>query len=223
MPPARRSASPPLGIDIGADDFCGAFRASDEESQRTGGGRLFGSMPERGDVVVFRHPVTGIDFIKRLIGLPGDRIQMKDGLLHINDVPVTVEEAGFFTETFEPQGPQAQLPMCSEGVVGFGADCTSERFRETLPNGVVHNILNVGDREADNTAVFVVPEGHYFFMGDNRDNSTDSRFPQEMRGVGYVPFEDIVGRADRVMFSSAGRSILAFWTWRSDRYFRAIE
>jgi signal peptidase I len=212
-----------LGIDIGADDFCGVFRGSNT--------RLLGSEPERGDVVVFRHPVTGLDFIKRLIGLPGDRIQVTEGLLYINDVPVVVEDAGFFSETFEPQGPQGQTPTCANGVVGFGAECLSERFMETLPNGVRHAILNIDNNEpaasgafdADNTAVYTVPAGHYFFMGDNRDNSTDSRFPQAARGVGFVPFEDIVGRADRVIFSSAGRSILAFWTWRSDRYFRAIE
>jgi signal peptidase I len=212
-----------LGIDIGADDFCGLFKTDDETMARTGGTRLWGAEPERGDVVVFRHPVTGVDFIKRLIGLPGDRIQMRDGLLYINDEPVVVEDAGLFTETFEPQGPQGQTPVCANGVVGFGADCISERYRETLPNGRSHNILNVGIRDVDNTAVYTVPEGHYFFMGDNRDNSTDSRFPQAARGVGFVPYEDIVGRADRIMFSSAGRSMLAFWTWRSDRYFMAIE
>jgi len=212
-----------LGIDIGADDFCGVFRASDAESQRSGGGRLFGSLPERGDVVVFRHPVTGVDFIKRLIGLPGDRIQVRDGLLYINDGPVDIADAGLFVETFEPQGPQGQLPVCANGVVGFGGDCISERSRETLPGGVEHDILNVGERPQDNTGVYVVPAGHYFMMGDNRDNSTDSRFPQEQGGVGYVPLEDIVGRADRVIFSSAGRRMLQFWTWRSDRYFKAIE
>jgi len=204
-----------LGIDIGADDFCGIFRGSNT--------RLFGSEPQRGDVVVFRHPVSGVDFIKRLIGLPGDRIQVRDGLLYINDTPVVVEDAGLFTETFEPQGPQGQLPVCSNGVVGFGGDCVSERYRETLPNGVAHDILNVGERPQDNTGIYVVPAGHYFMMGDNRDNSTDSRFPQEQQGVGYVPLEDIVGRADRVIFSSAGRRMLQFWTWRSDRYFLAIE
>ena len=82
---------------------------------------------------------------------------------------------------------------------------------------------NVGDRPQDNTPIYTVPEGQFFFMGDNRDNSTDSRVAQSARGVGFVPRKDIVGRADRVMFSSAGRSMLYFWTWRSDRFFKKIE
>lgn len=84
-------------------------------------------------------------------------------------------------------------------------------------------MLNVGNRGLDNTGVFTVPEGEYFFMGDNRDNSSDSRRPQTLGGVGFVPLEDIVGRADRIMFSSAGTSLLAFWTWRGDRFFKGIE
>ena len=212
-----------LGIDITAEDFCGVFKGSDS--------RLLGSEPERGDVVVFRHPVTGVDFIKRLIGLPGDTVQITEGVVYINGVAAPQEDAGIFTEVMEPQGPQEQLPRCENGTVGMGADCTSSRARETLPNGVVHSVLNIdsnaapadGSFDADNTGVYTVPAGHYFFMGDNRDNSTDSRFPQTARGVGFVPLEDIVGRADRIMFSSAGTSMLAFWTWRSDRYFQAIE
>ena len=212
-----------LGIDITAEDFCGVFKGSDS--------RLLGSEPERGDVVVFRHPVTGVDFIKRLIGLPGDTVQITEGIVYINGVAAPQEDAGIFTEVMEPQGPQEQLPRCENGTVGMGADCTSSRARETLPNGVVHSVLNIdsnaapadGSFDADNTGVYTVPAGHYFFMGDNRDNSTDSRFPQTARGVGFVPLEDIVGRADRIMFSSAGTSMLAFWTWRSDRYFQAIE
>lgn len=216
---------PALGIDIGADDFCGMFRGSNE--------RLFGSEPERGDVVVFRHPVTGVDFIKRLIGLPGDQIEMRHGVLYINGEEAVQEPAGLFTEIYEPQGPQRQYPSCMNRPVGLGGDCLSERWRETLPGGTSHDILNVDDNappagggfDADNTGVFTVPEGHYFFMGDNRDNSTDSRFPQAapINGVGFVPYEDIVGRADRVIFSSAGTSMLAFWTWRADRFFVAIE
>ena len=206
---------PALNVDIGADDFCGLFEGRTE--------RLFGSDPERGDVVVFRHPVTGRDFIKRLIGLPGDRIQMKDGLLYINDVPVVVEDDGIFTELNLPQGPERTMPACANAPVAAGADCIKERSRETLPNGVTHDILNIGNRGLDNTRVFTVPADHFFFMGDNRDNSTDSRVPQSQNGVGFVPREDIVGRADRVIFSSAGASMLAFWTWRSDRFFIKIE
>ena len=206
---------PALGIDIGADDFCGVFEGGEE--------RLFGSDPELGDVVVFRHPVTGMDFIKRVVGMPGDRIQMKDGLLIINDVPVEVVPDGVFEEVWTRQGPQGLTPRCSNGAVGEGAICQKERFIETLPNGKQHAILNIGDQRSDNTGVFTVPEDHFFFVGDNRDNSTDSRVAQTARGVGYVPRSALVGRADRVMFSSAGRSMFAFWTWRSDRYFKAIE
>ena len=206
---------PALGIDVGADDFCGVFEGSDT--------RLFGSDPEVGDVVVFRHPVTGRDFIKRLIGTPGDRVQMKGGLLYINDVAVKVEDAEDFVEPYGYQGPQRSETRCSNGAVGEGAACVKQRQIETLPNGVRHSILNIGDRQLDDTGVFTVPENEFFFMGDNRDNSTDSRVAQQLRGVGFVPREDIVGRADRVMFSSAGSSMLAFWTWRSDRFFKGLE
>lgn len=206
---------PSLGIDIDAEDVCG-FLKNDNK-------RLFGSEPERGDVVVFRHPVTGRDFIKRLIGLPGDRIRMKDGVLQINDQPVQLREAGTFEETYEAQGPQGSYPRCANGPVGEGGACLKDRMIETLPEGTEHAILNIGNQSSDNTGVYVVPEGYYFFMGDNRDNSSDSRLPQSVGGVGFVPYENLVGRADRVMFSSAGRSMLFFWTWRPDRFFKRIE
>ena len=211
--PSIRIAS--LGIDIDAEDFCGFFKGDND--------RFLGNDPERGDVVVFRHPVTGRDFIKRLIGLPGDRVQMKDGQLYINDVAVEVEQDGVFEETYERQGPQGLIPRCANGNPGQGGLCLKDRALETLPNGVRHSVLNIGNQSLDTTGVYTVPEGHYFFMGDNRDNSTDSRVDQRLGGVGFVPAEDLVGRADRIMFSSAGRSMLAFWTWRSDRFFKAIE
>lgn len=206
---------PQIGLDVDAEDLCGWMRG--------GNNRLLGGEPERGDVVVFRHPVSGNDFIKRLIGLPGDRIQMVQGRLHINDQPVQVEEAGIFAEPMMPQGPEGSPPRCANAPVGMGGTCEKERAIETLPNGVSHTILNIGNQSTDNTGVFVVPEGHYFFMGDNRDNSTDSRVDQIAGGVGYVPYENLIGRADRVMFSSAGRSMLYFWTWRGNRFFKAIE
>jgi signal peptidase I len=187
-------------------------------------GRIFGSEPERGDVVVFRHPVNGTDFIKRLIGLPGDTIQMKNGVLFINGVEAPQEPAGVFEEINEPQGPMRSRPRCENGAVGDGGICTRSRFIETLPEGQTHNVLNIDTNGGgDNTDVFTVPEGHYFFMGDNRDNSMDSRFNQRAGGVGFVPAENLIGRADRVIFSSAGARMLYFWTWRSDRFFKAIE
>ena len=186
-------------------------------------GRILERAPERGDIVVFRHPVTNQDFIKRLIGLPGDRVRMVDGRLVLNGKPVPVEPDGTFTEVFEQQGPSRLQPQCSNGAVGLGGTCEKERFTETLPGDVTHSILNIRDQGSDNTPVYTVPEGHYFFMGDNRDNSTDSRVPQRFGGVGFVPAEYLIGRADRVMFSSAGRSMLFFWTWRSDRFFKRLD
>ena len=204
-----------LGIDIDASDICG-FLDGDNT-------RILGSEPDRGDIIVFRHPVTGLDFIKRVVGLPGDKIQMKDSVLHINGAPVSLVDAGVFEEVFEAQGPIRSRPRCENGVVGEGAICKKSRQVETLPNGRSYNILNIARQRHDNTGVYPVPEGHYFFMGDNRDNSTDSRVPQAAAGVGFVPYENLIGRADRVMFSSAGRSMLFFWTWRGDRFFKALD
>ncbi|WP_296763398.1 signal peptidase I [Sediminimonas sp.] len=204
-----------IGIDIDARDICG-FLDGDNS-------RILGGQPERGDVVVFRHPVNGQDYIKRLIGLPGDTVQVREAVLHINGDAVAVRDAGVFREVARPQGPQGLRPRCENGPVGQGGTCLKSRQIETLPNGIEHSILNIGRQGSDNTPLYTVPRGHYFFMGDNRDNSTDSRVPQAAGGVGMVPYENLIGRADRVMFSSAGRSMLAFWTWRGDRFFERIE
>ncbi len=186
-------------------------------------GRIMGSEPERGDVVVFRHPVNGQDFIKRLIGLPGDTVQMRSGQLFLNGSPVPQVANGKFVETYERQGPVGSFPLCIESRATRGGDCTKDKSIETLPNGVQHSVLDVDNGRLDNTGVYTVPEGHYFFMGDNRDNSTDSRVPQEFSGVGFVPYDHLIGRADRVIFSSAGRSLFYFWTWRLDRFFERID
>jgi len=213
-----------FGVDIDADDFCGFLKDRDT--------RILGGEPKRGDVVVFRHPVTGSDYIKRLVGLPGDKIQMQGGVLKINGKAVKIEVVADFVETYGLQGSQRNRPICSNGVVGMGADCIKRKYIETLPNDVSHGILDTIDQDkmqlggrinVDSTKVYSVPEDHFFFMGDNRDNSSDSRVPQSIGGVGFVPMKDIVGRADRILFSSAGSSILAFWTWRSDRYFKAVN
>lgn len=206
---------PRFGVDIDAEDICGWMKGDND--------RIIGREPTRGDVVVFRHPVTGNDFIKRLIGMPGERVQVREGVVYINDEPVQLKDDGAFQEPMEAQGPERRLPSCESRAVGIGGICSKSRQIETLPGGVEHTILNIRNQSTDNTGVFLVPEGHYFFMGDNRDNSTDSRVPQTAGGVGFVPFENLVGRADRIMFSSAGSSMFSFWTWRSDRFFKGIN
>ncbi len=187
-------------------------------------GRILGSEPERGDVAVFRHPTRGVDFIKRVIGLPGDTVQMRGGVVWINGEAAAQTPAGLFTEEKAPQGPQQLMPRCVNDPVPNGGLCEKERAVETLPNGRSHTVLNIVDGWiADDTPVFTVPEGSYFMMGDNRDNSEDSRFDPATGGLGFVPEEYLIGRADRIMFSSAGRSLLFFWTWRPDRFFKAVH
>ena len=158
-------------------------------------GRIFASPPERGDVVVFRLPRDDTtDYIKRVIGLPGDRIQMIDGRLHINGVAVRRERVSDFIDD---------------------EDGTSERvrrWRETLPNGVSYETLDLQENGfLDNTEEYVVPSGHYFMMGDNRDNSADSRV---LSAVGYVPFENLIGKAQVIFFSIGdGEPAWHLWSW----------
>ncbi|SER02753.1 signal peptidase I Serine peptidase. MEROPS family S26A [Faunimonas pinastri] len=160
-------------------------------------GRVFGSEPKRGDVVVFRepsHPDT--DFIKRCIGLPGDKIQMRNSVLYINGEPVKREQEADF-----------------DGRNQYGQQGKIRRYRETLPNGVSYDTLDMTDHgEMDNTLVYEVPPDHYFMMGDNRDNSEDSRY---LDVVGYVPAENLVGRAERIFFSVDSEKAPAwqFWRW----------
>ncbi len=204
---------PALGVD--AQNLC-SFIDGDNT-------RIWGGEPERGDVVVFRHPVNGSDYIKRLIGLPGDTLQMRNGQIILNGEPIPQTPDGQFVETMAPQGPQGSRPRCANGAVGAGGSCIKERAIETLPSGREYKVLDVVLQGSDQSRAIEVPEGHYFFIGDNRDNSADSRLSQLAGGVGFVPYENLIGRADRIMFSSSGRSMLFFWTWRSDRYFKAIE
>ncbi|MEL6680060.1 MAG: signal peptidase I [Pseudomonadota bacterium] len=180
-------------------------------------GRIFFSEPERGDIIVFRNPNNNVDYIKRLVGLPGDRVQMIDGRLHLNGEEVPNQPEGLFLE------PRTRDTRCTNDRRSNPSLCEKAQFVETFPGGEGHLVLDAGPSGNDNTGVFVVPEGRYFFMGDNRDNSTDSRVLPNRGGVGYVPKDYLIGRASRVMFSSAGSTLFAFWTWRSDRFFKSIN
>ena len=177
-------------------------------------GRIFGRLPNRGDVAVFKLPRDGAtDYIKRIVGLPGDRIQVRGGILHVNGQAVRRESLGPFT------------------VEGDGPRITVRRFRETLPGADgrpsrTHEILEAtDDGPFDNTPEFVVPAGHVFAMGDNRDNSLDSRAQD---AVGFIPFENLVGRAEFIFFSVDGSAAWwEVWGWpfaiRWSRLFSAVR
>jgi signal peptidase I len=170
-------------------------------------GRIWATEPERGDVVVFKLPRDNeTDYIKRVIGLPGDEIQMLHGVLHINGQAVPKERIDDFIQV-DSAGRQHKVP----------------RYRETLPNGVSYPVLDLTqDSIGDNTEVYKVPEAHFFMMGDNRDNSTDSRFLSE---VGFVPFENLVGKAKLIFFSiDNDASFLQVWRWpESVRWSRIFD
>ena len=207
-----------LDLCVPFTDSCTTFRVLPDMMSS---GRVWSAEPKRGDVIVFKLPsdVDGDnkespkDYIKRLVGLPGDTIEMKNGVLRINGTDVPKVKTGTF-ENLE----------CSS----YEQRCRQVKYtvnEETLPNGVKHHTLDLEpNNRADNKGPFKVPEGHYFMMGDNRDNSVDSRFDpktDEGGGVGFVPYENLVGRADVIFYSCAsdepGRcSWFKPWNWPSD-------
>lgn len=171
-------------------------------------GRIFYDMPKRGDVAVFKLPTDGrTDYIKRIVGLPGDTIQVRGGILHINGEPVKRERLGEYVYKDTR-----------------GTFHNTVRYLETLPNGVSHEIIEESDTyPADNTPLYRVPDEHFFGMGDNRDNSRDSRF---LMDVGYIPKENLVGRAELLFFSNDG-TFWQVWTWpwtlRFERFFDEVK
>ncbi|MCZ4270847.1 signal peptidase I [Maritalea porphyrae] len=171
-------------------------------------GRLFGRAPEQGEIAVFRPVPQSVDYVKRVVGLPGDTVQMKNGVLHINGTAVKKERVGTLIDTDS-----------------YGVSIPVIQYRETLPNGSSYIVQEISDNQAlDNTAEYKVPAGHYFMMGDNRDRSADSRV---LRSVGYVPLENFIGKAE-VRFFSIKDNINPWqiWRWpgnvRLDRMFQSV-
>ena len=170
---------------------------------------VLAAKPKRGDVVVFKLPSDNeTDYIKRVIGLPGDSIQVRGGVLYINDQPVKRERIADSTDAADT-----------------GYVFPVKQYRETLPNGVSYVTFDLRDDStagADNTGVFHVPPNHYFMMGDNRDNSNDSRFD-----VGYVPYENLIGKADILFFSHRPVAWWEVWRWplviRWSRFFKLVD
>jgi signal peptidase I len=176
-------------------------------------GRVFSSTPKRGDVVVFRWPGDRSQaWVKRVIGLPGDRIQMRQGQLFIDDHAASLKADGIGKVEDESGGNEP-----------------AQRFIETLPNGVTHAIFKMRDNgRLDNTPEVTVPPGRLFVLGDNRDNSADSRVPLREGGVGLLPMDDLIGRADAVVGSwDLGMRSQPMWTWlsgfRMARFFTAVH
>ncbi|MCK9908611.1 signal peptidase I [Microbacteriaceae bacterium K1510] len=204
-----------IGDELLATKFPYGYNASSLPSFITlpEGKRVLGALPQRGDVVVFRWPGDRSQvWVKRVIGLPGDRIALRDGRVFINGAPVDIAPNGDGLSERED-----------------GSAIAAARFTETLPGGHAHTIFKLtGDNPLDNMAETLVPPDHLFVMGDNRDNSADSRVPVRMGGVGMLPVDNLVGRVDAIVGSwDLGMKDQPIWTWpaglRLSRFFSAVH
>ena len=180
-------------------------------------GRLLGQLPKRGDVVVFRHPANDTDLIKRVIGLPGDTVEVRDGALILNGKAVKRERPRRYRLAVSPNTPcKAAAPARPAAVmVGDQRFCLFNSYRETLPGGPSYSVIDQVDGGiADSFGPVVVPEGRVFMMGDNRDDSLDGRFPLAAGGIDMVPVENLIGRALVTFWSTDGSaSYVKPWTW----------
>ena len=176
-------------------------------------GRILKQLPRRGDVVVFRHPTEDADLIKRVIGLPGDVIEVRDGVVILNGKAIARQRLAPFRMPVSANSPCQAVPPAAP--VEANGLCDYPAFRETLPGGPSYAVLDqVSGGDADNWPAAKVPAGHVFLMGDNRDDSLDSRFPTAAGGIGMVPIDHLIGRALVTFWSTDGSaSYLKPWTW----------
>nr|WP_047166440.1 signal peptidase I [Sphingomonas sp. Y57] len=186
-------------------------------------GRLFGHLPERGDIVILKPPQADTDFIKRVIGLPGDRLEVRGGVVVINGVPVkrTAESPAMIPVDANVRCDQPDVARFRVTGADGKLYCALPRFRETLSNGRSYDTIDLGYMpEIDDYPAITVPADHIFVMGDNRDQSADSRVPAYRNGLdGPVPFENIGGRAEFITFSLDGTTKL----WNPLTWFTALR
>ena len=182
-------------------------------------GRMLTHLPKRGDVAVFRVPAENADLIKRVIGLPGDTVAMRGGRLILNGRAVPRQPVRPVAIEVSNNSPCRVIPPAAPKTVTRGADtlCVFTAYRETLPGGPGYTILDqVAHGQADDFGPVRVPDGHVFLMGDNRDDSLDSRYPTFAGGIGMVPVENLIGRAMVTFWSTDGSaSYVKPWTWFS--------
>jgi signal peptidase I len=181
-------------------------------------GRIFTNLPRRGDVAVFRPPGAHIDFVKRVIALPGDTIEVRGGMLVLNGRPLPRQSVRRVAIPISPNSPCKVVPPASPFVTRLAdgrSYCLYPAYRETLPGGLSYTVLDqVENPRADDFPAIKVPAGHIFLMGDNRDDSLDSRFSTAEGGIGLVPVENLVGRATVTFWSTDGSaSYVKPWTW----------
>ena len=182
-------------------------------------GRIAADLPERGDVAVFRHPTEDSDLIKRVIALPGDRVAVRGGRIVLNGLPVRREEAPRFAMPISPNSDCKVVPPATAFTQNRDGEfyCLYPAYLETLPGGPSYTVLDQVDiARADEFSEVTVPEGHVFLMGDNRDDSLDSRYSTTEGGIGFVPVENLVGRALVTFWSTDGSAVYwKPWTWFS--------
>ena len=206
---ARVLAGPFAGqilADLGADVIIGESPDGDNT-------RIWGGEPERGDVVIFKHPYDEVDYIKRVIGLPGDIVELRGGRLLLNGAPVPQDGAAPLAIPLSAN--TGCHPAAHERTTQEGPVCDYPSTIETLPNGRSYRVLDLGYGPADDFGPIAIPDGRLFVMGDNRDNSQDSRYAaQPGGGVGLVPADRLVGRASMILFSTDGSAEwVKPWTW----------